>query len=102
MTNFKQDRLRNPSWLKQVRDMPCVVTGTMGGNDPAHIRHGLSGGIGLKPPDDLVLPLRHDMHMEQHRKGEVAFWHEVLANDSILMMECLKAYARQLYKDNKK
>lgn len=102
MSFFKEERLRDPAWLKRVRDLPCVVTRTAGGNDPAHLRYGLSGGIALKPSDDLVLPLRHDMHMEQHRIGEVAFWQDIMATDSHFMMECIKAYARQLYRENKK
>lgn len=40
----------------------------------AHIRHGLAGGMGLKPCDSLTVPLCPDCHNEQHRKGEVWFW----------------------------
>jgi hypothetical protein len=102
VTNFKIPRLENKKWLIALRDFPCVVTGNRGGNDPAHIRYGLTGGMGLKPPDDLALPLRHDQHVAQHnhKGGEVGYWREVFANDERFMMDCLKAYARQLYREN--
>ena len=41
--------------------------------DAAHIRHGVFA-TGMKPGDDLIMPLRHDLHMEQHEIGEVQFW----------------------------
>lgn len=61
----KENRLRDPKWLIAVRSIPCVVTGNPDGNDPAHIRYGCLSG-GMKPADDLVLPLRHDIHVDQH------------------------------------
>lgn len=100
--NFKQPRLEDPKWLVAVRSIPCVVTGNPEGNDPAHIRYGLSGGTGYKPPDNLVLPLRHDLHAAQHthKGGEVGFWRDMMNQDDRFMMECIKAYARQLYREN--
>lgn len=82
--------------------MPCVATGQSHDPcDPAHIRAGLSGGVGMKPSDDLVLPLSHAAHMEQHHIGERPFWLKVMQRDSHFMMECVKAYARQLYRENR-
>lgn len=102
MANFKKPRIENPAWLKKVRDMPCVLTGNPDNNDPAHIRFGHEGGMGLKPGDDLVLPLRHDLHGTQHQVGEVAFWRAYITSNDRFMMECIKAYARQLYRENNK
>lgn len=95
----KTNPIRDSKWLKQVSDMACVATGADHQPcDPAHIRAGGSAGMGIKPSDDLVLPLSHEAHMRQHQIGEKAFWFEVLSKDRAFMMECVKAYARQLYR----
>ncbi len=99
-SNFKQPRLRDPEWLKIVREMPCVITAAMP-SDPSHIRHGLEGGTGLKPPDDLVLPLCHALHEKSHRLGEVVFWTRIMNENPRFMMDCLKSHARQLYRNHR-
>lgn len=33
----------------------------------------MKGGMGIKPPDNSVVPLCHQCHMTQH-KGELSFW----------------------------
>lgn len=98
---FKKKRLEDKAWLVRVRSIPCILTNNPEGNDPAHIRYGFLCASD-KPDDDLVLPLRHDMHVAQHnhRGGEIGFWREVMAHDDHFMMECVKAYARQLYREN--
>lgn len=77
--------------------MPCVLTGHVPPSDPAHIRYGCLS-TGRKPDDDLVLPLAHELHQEQHNIGEVKFWLEQLMKDHHFAMECVKAYARELYR----
>lgn len=95
----KSKTLRDPAWLKAVREMPCVLTGKPGPNDPAHIRYGHGGGMGMKPPDNRVLPLSHELHIEQHRVGEVSFWrHHVMVNPDFLMA-CVVAYAEKLHRE---
>lgn len=96
--NFKTPVIRNPKWLKRVSDMDCVLSNTPGPNDPAHIRYGLEGGMGMKPGDDLVLPLTHTLHQVQHNIGEVKFWVRYLPQNPDLLMKCVKAYARELYR----
>lgn len=81
--------------------MDCCLTGTPGPNDPAHIRYGLGGGMGMKPGDDLVLPLTHNLHQIQHQIGEVTFWTKYLSQNPDLLMKCVKAYARELYRTKK-
>lgn len=52
--------------MSQVSQMPCVITGTPGPNDPHHVRS--RGAMG----DDVawnIVPLRHDLHVEFHKKG---------------------------------
>lgn len=81
--------------------MPCVVT-HRSPCDPSHIRYGLEGGTGLKPSDDLVVPLSPELHRRSHRIGEVIFWQNVMRENPTFMMICLKAFARQLYRDHHK
>ncbi len=110
---LKEPILRDPAWLKHVRTLPCVVTGYRWvegadmGVDPAHIRWGFHGA-GMKPPDNHVLPLRHDLHVLQHQMGEPRFWewhmpelivpqaeYDDATPDEI--MRALIAYAEKLY-----
>lgn len=99
-SNFKNPPLRDPKWLKQVSEMPCILTGRVPPSDPAHVSYlRLSQS---KAPDDCVLPLCHDLHAEQHNIGEKAFWRHQMNHDDHFMMECVKAFARQLYRDKKK
>lgn len=75
--------------------MPCVLTGATV-CDPAHIRSGWHV-MGVKPPDDLVLPLRSILHREQHVVGETSFW--VAHITPHLLMIALKALARERYRE---
>ena len=50
----------------------CLITGAEM-PDGAHIRHGFYG-MGIKPGDDLIIPLAHRLHAEQHLMGEERFW----------------------------
>lgn len=99
-SNFKQERIKDPKWMKKVKEMPCAVTGAQGATDPSHIRYGQSGGMGLKPPDNLVIPLAHGLHVLSHSMGEIAFWRQYILRNDHLLMEALKAYARQIYEEN--
>ena len=95
---MKQKNLRDPKWLVAVREMPCTIYDcNKTPSEPAHIRLGGTGGTALKPPDDMVVPLCHHHHAEQHRIGERTFWSKVFAADPLFMIRCLQSYARQLY-----
>lgn len=78
--------------------MECVLSHRPGPNDPAHVRYGLEGAMGQKPDDDLVLPLSHELHQIQHSVGEAKFWCKYLPSNPDLLMKCVKAYARELYR----
>lgn len=101
MTNFKTPAIRDRAWLDTVRGFRCVICGASP-CDPAHIRYGLGGGMGLKPPDNLVLPLCHHHHMEQHQVGEAVFWGKALFEDDQLLMKCVKALAQLTYIQDRK
>lgn len=88
--------LRDRKWLDAVRDMDCLICDNTP-CDPAHIRTGGGGGMGLKPPDDMVVPLCHEHHHEQHQIGERRFWSTYMGQDPDLALRVLRGYARQLY-----
>lgn len=100
MPNFKTPVIRDKPYLKYVRSLPCIITGREGEDiDPAHISYGRYSQA--KSGDDLVLPLWNLEHMKQHQTGEVKYW-LIQANESPrLMMEWLKAYAREQYREYK-
>jgi hypothetical protein len=69
--------LRNKKYVNSFKiegEHYCILTDTVM-PDGSHIRYGW-GGMGYKPPDDRIIPLKHELHMEQHKIGEVAFWHK--------------------------
>jgi hypothetical protein len=99
-SRFKIPLVRDPKWIKHVHGLPCVLTAhvyvpewSTTAVDPAHIRDGLGGGMGFKPSDDLVLPLRHDLHIEQHTDGERPFWRKHIFDREEFVMELLATYA---------
>jgi hypothetical protein len=92
----KHNRIRDRAWLDEVRDQPCIITGTTP-CDPAHIRYGLSGGMGLKPDDNRVLPLAHELHRQQHDIGEISFWTKQAKEDAGLIMRLLIEVAELRY-----
>lgn len=66
---------RDPKYIKSFAkegEHTCLLTNAPY-PDGAHIRHGFLGA-GMKPDDNLVIPLRHDLHQIQHNIGEVRFW----------------------------
>lgn len=81
--------------MRAVAEMPCILSG-LTPCDPAHIRFGFYG-IGLKPGDNLVLPLAPHLHREQHAVGEALFWRAHLTTE--LLMSAIKALARERYKE---
>lgn len=93
--------IRDPAYLKWIREEGrCVLTGRPN-PDPAHIRLGWHA-TGMKPGDDLVIPLAHDLHVDQHNRGEVVFWLDAFARyplGEVCLGDALRAWARQLHKE---
>jgi hypothetical protein len=69
----KSPIIRDRKWLDHIRTLPCVVTGDSA-VEPAHLRLLGGGGIGMKPSDSRVLPLRWDLHRRQSTEGEMPVW----------------------------
>lgn len=73
----KAERIRDRKWLNAHRDFACAACGASDGTViPAHIRAGHEGGAGLKPGDDLVIPLCHACHMDQEAHPGADWWLE--------------------------
>ena len=75
MLNPKSNPLRDKKYrdsFKKTGEHICLISGSIF-PDAAHIRHGFFA-TGMKPDDSLIMPLRHDLHMEQHDIGEVQFY----------------------------
>ena len=70
----KPDFRRRVQHLAFVRQLPCVACGKAAPSEPAHVRTGTDGGIGIKPGDRYAVPLCTTCHGEQHRVGELTFW----------------------------
>ena len=88
--------IRDRKYLDSVREQPCIITG-LTPCDPAHIRWGLGGGMGLKPDDNRVLPLVHQLHQEQHQIGEKRFWLEQANKHPEFLMSILIEVAKARY-----
>ncbi len=86
---LKEPRIRDVKHRRWIASLPCCVTGVSGYSQAAHIRHGHAGGLGLKPSDDLCVPLHFMSHATQHRVGEVEYWGDRL--------EAAKKLAKDLY-----
>jgi len=66
--------LRDKKHLALIRMLTCVRgINCMGDVVPAHIRKFSDGGTGIKPSDNLTVPLCVGCYDLMH-KGEVTFW----------------------------
>lgn len=93
---FRQKPKPDPKRLARIREMPCLLCNAPPPSEACHIRMGLAGGMGLKPPDDLTVPLCHGHHRGQHQLGERRFWVSRLSVDDVLLTKALRALARSL------
>lgn len=90
----KTKAIRDRKYLDWIRDQPCIVTGIYGDEnetvDPAHFRWNAGGGMGYKPPDNMVNPLRHGQHLLQGQMGEQAYWLEIVNREPLILNEFIK------------
>lgn len=113
----KSNPMRDKKWRDSFKiegNHVCILSGASF-PDMCHIRYGFFA-TGMKPDDNLTLPLRHDLHMEQHEIGELPFWikrlneipeymrHRAIQDISIVgvrtdVMELIKQIARNYYQD---
>lgn len=79
---------KSDAYLAFVRSRPCVVTGR--DNDEVvahHVRCLGGGGVGLKPPDWMCVPIIASEHAKLHQVGERSYWesHSLNPLDMICM-----------------
>lgn len=87
--------LRDPAYLKWLRDQRCVFTGRLASEyETVEAMHIGTAGTGIKSPDNETLPALHSIHREAHQKGEVTKLRE--APDDVIRA-AFRAYARELY-----
>ena len=89
--------IRDRKYLDSVREQPCIITGSSP-CDPAHIRWGMGGGMGLKPDDNRVLPIVHQLHQHQHQIGEIRFWLQQANEHPEFLMNSLIELAKLKYR----
>lgn len=75
----RKRRMIDNAHLAYIRLLPCVITGKYG-CEAAHVRFGSAvwnkpnTGKGVKPSDCWVLPLRPEIHADQHQHNEREWW----------------------------
>lgn len=79
----KPGRLRDRDHLDWIKTLPCLACGCRPPCDPAHLRFNhadpvFKGGMGIKPGDDLVVPLDRPCH-EKEEAGKITFWADCMA-----------------------
>ncbi len=96
---FPKDKaLRDEKWLLHLRTVPCLISGLYAHNNESVIAcHLGTRGRSIKSSDNEVLPLLNRYHVLQPQMGEMSMYREHLPDDVLLL--CLKAYARALYKE---
>jgi hypothetical protein len=73
---MKDRTWRSEEYLAYVRTRPCVVTDLTTGVVAHHVRCLGGGGMGLKPPDWMCVPLNQSEHSFLHDKGEASYWND--------------------------
>jgi len=90
----KLNLVRDRKYLDWLHNQPCVISGLYGNDqetiDPAHLGSKRNHG------DDEVLPVLHRYHLNGHNTGEPSNWRELIPD--WLLMEALRAYAREMYR----
>jgi hypothetical protein len=90
---------RDPVYLEQIREMPCLKCGMEPCGEAAHVRFASAAfhkrsGTGKTPPDKFAVPLCRACHLTdrdaQHNMMERAFWN-MLGLNPLLVAERLYA-----------
>lgn len=98
---FPKDKaLRDEKYLLHLRTQPCLISGLYAHDGesvvPCHIG---TRGRGIKSDDSLAFPLLNRFHVMQPEMGEISMYRKHLPDYVFLL--CLKAYARELYREYK-
>lgn len=92
---------RDPDYLKNVQQCPCLYCGLDPCGEAAHVRMASAAfrkasGMGKTPPDKWALSLCGDDHRvlktAQHNHGEAQFWYQLGISPLIV---CERLYAQR-------
>lgn len=83
--------IRSGSHRRFISKLPCCISGIERQTQAAHIRSGWLG-MGIKPSDELCIPLSWKLHAKQHQQSEKKFWEPYGG------VERAKELAKELYK----
>lgn len=77
----KPERIKDKKYRKSFAGAMCWNCGRADGTVVgAHIRWGQEGGIGLKPSDDLIVPLCFVCHRDQEASPGPEWWADMVKN----------------------
>lgn len=73
-TDKEGKKIINTRYFEWLKNLSCVVQCSVP-IQRHHLRsiHGLKGGIGLKPPDIVAVPIDARLHHEIHNNGQKTF-----------------------------
>ena len=92
------ERIRDRPYREHVATLPCLACNRYG-VQAAHESHG-NYARGLKASDDLCMPLCPECHRKHDQGvGISTFWIGVLSANRLLMMDMVKAWLRQQYRE---
>jgi hypothetical protein len=97
---MKKDKTwRSDDYLKFIRSRPCCVTGSELMIVAHHVRVYGGGGMGIKVPDYMCVPLDSLQHQMLHSMGEKTFWekHETNPSHVIKAMISMYMFQRAMY-----
>lgn len=90
---------KDPDYLAQVRECPCLYCGLDPCGEAAHLRmasgaYGKSSGMGKKPADRWAIPLCGSDHRlaqhAQHQRNESEFWRSIGINPLMVATDLYK------------
>jgi hypothetical protein len=76
----KRPRVKAPTHLEWIRELPGLTDGVVGSTEAAHVRMGSlahgkpESGLQKKPDDKWTVPLSAAEHRRQHSMNEEVFW----------------------------
>ena len=76
----RTERVRDRAYLDSFQGAACWNCGGTGTTVGAHIRWGQEGGVGLKPSDDLTVPLCFSCHASQEKSPGSEWWATMVKN----------------------
>jgi hypothetical protein len=88
---------RDPAWLRELRNRPCLFTGQLANDQesvvPAHIG---TAGKGVKAHDYWAIPVTNSVHQRMHNEGEITVLRQAPAD---VIRAAFRALAKEMYED---